>query len=201
MGPAVHIIRHRLNDLGDLRSLGRGLGAEVDLRSRGDRIVLNHEPFADGPDLEDFLDLWAAAPDRGPLILNPKEDGLEGAALSACARRGIDDWFFLDLPMPTMVRLAVREGFRKIAVRVSAWEPADAALRFAGLADWAWLDCFDGVPPDPATAALLASRFRVCLVSPELQGCAPDRIPAFRPLAAAVHAVCTKHPRAWGWDA
>lgn len=190
-------VRHRVNAPGDLALLAPGLGAEIDLRSRGDRIILNHDPFADGPDLEAWLDRWADGTPRGTLVLNPKEDGLERRVVAALADRAIDDWFLLDLPMPTVVRLACHEGEPRVAMRVSEWEPPAAAQALAGRADWVWLDCFTGQPPGHETIAALADDFRICLVSPELQGYPADRIAAFLPLAEQVTAVCTKHPELW----
>jgi hypothetical protein len=190
-----------VNTLEDLAALAPGLGAEIDLRTRGDEIVLNHEAFADGLPFAAFLSAWVAGPARGTLILNPKEDGLEGRAVARAEAAGVTDFFFLDLTIPTTVRMAVREGFRRIAIRVSEYEPAEAALRFAGLADWAWLDCFDGVPAPDAVVDALAGRFRICLVSPELEGYPRDRIAAFLPLAARADAVCTKFPSDWGFVA
>jgi len=191
------LIRHRVNAIDDLASLAPGLGAEIDLRSRGDRVVLNHDAFADGDDLEAWLDRWADGTPRGTLVLNPKEDGLEDRVLAALRDRDLSDWFFLDLPVPTMVRLACRLDEPRVAVRVSEWEPVEAARAFRGRAAWAWLDSFTGAPADAATARALAADFRVCLVSPELQGHAPERIEAFLPLVPHLAAVCTKHPERW----
>ncbi len=191
------LIRHRVNVIDDIKGLAPGLGAEIDLRSRGDRIMLNHDPFADGANLDDWLDRWADGTARGTLVLNPKEDGLEDRVRAALAARAIDDWFFLDLPAPTMVRLAIRQYERRIAVRVSEWEPTAAAMSFAGRVDWVWLDSFSGVPAQIDDVRTLAGAFRVCLVSPELQGFPPQRIDDFLPLAAYASAVCTKHPGRW----
>ncbi|HOI10178.1 MAG TPA: hypothetical protein PK313_06850 [Myxococcota bacterium] len=190
-------IRHRVNAIDDLAALAPGIGAEIDLRSRGDRIVLNHDPFLDGDDLEAWLDRWADGTPRGTLVLNPKEDGLEDRVRAALGARGVDDWFFLDLPVPTMVRLACREGEPRVAVRASEWEPIEAARAFAGRAAWAWLDSFTGAPPPVDVARALAADFRVCLVSPELQRQPADRIDAFLHLAPHLAAVCTKHPERW----
>ena len=191
------IIRHRVNTLDDLANLAPGLGAEIDLRSRGNDVILNHDAFAGGPLLDAYLETWASGPPRGTLILNSKEDGLEGPAVEMLARRGVDDFFFLDLTTPTTVRLATRQGIRAIAVRVSEFEPIDAAMRLAGLVDWAWIDSFTGEPPALSLVEALARHFRTCLVSPELPGFPADRIRAFRHLAPCLAAVCTKYPEAW----
>ena len=107
------VIRHRVNAIADLATLPPGQGAEIDLRSRGDRIVLHHDPFTDGDDLDDWLDRWANGTARGTLVLNPKEDGLEDRVRTTLADRGIEDWFFLDLPLPTMVRQIGRASCRE----------------------------------------------------------------------------------------
>lgn len=193
----MRIIRHRVNDLRDLGDLPAGLGAEIDLRSRGSHIVLSHDPFSSGETLEAFLAAWAAGPARGPLILNVKEDNLDGAALGLLEAHGVTDFFFLDLPGPALVRLAIRERVRKVAVRVSRYEPVEAALVFEGLAEWAWLDCFEGEPPRRDVVEALRGKFRLCAVSPELHARPSDEIERFRWLAGHVDAVCTKHPALW----
>ena len=81
--------------------------------------------------------------------------------------------------------------------RVSEYEPVGTAERFAGLADWIWLDCFDGMAPSPEIVHHLKKSFKVCLVSPELQGYPSDQINQFLPLKSVVDAVCTKVPDRW----
>lgn len=192
----IRLIRHRVNTLKELAQLTPGLGAEVDLRSRGEEIVLNHEPFQDGDKLADFLKLWTMAK-RGTLILNPKEDGLEKWVIAALAAHKIEDYFFLDLPHPTIVRLTVKEGQPKVALRVSAYETVDSALTLAGKAGWVWLDCFDGKPPSAQVIAALKGKFKLCAVSPELHAFPKENIAAFLPLVPTLDAVCTKHPDLW----
>lgn len=194
-GPSL--VRHRVNTVAALRALPPQEGAEFDVRSRGSRLILNHEPYAGGDALERYLDCYASARRSGLLIFNPKEDGLDAELLALARRYAVENFFLLDLTLPSLVRLTLRERVPQAAVRVSEFEPEEAALRFRGRANWIWLDCFTGRPPSAAAAARLGRSFSVCLVSPELQGYARERIAAFRPLAAAVDAVCTKHPEAW----
>lgn len=193
----VRIIRHRVNFINDATLLAHGLGAEIDVRSSANGLYLAHDPFSTGPDLADFLDIWTNGTPRGTLILNPKEDGLEGMLTREMARREIHDFFLLDLPMPTIVRELSAKN-RHVAIRVSEYEPVSAALAFSGMSDWAWLDSFSGRPPTQHDCeALISAGFRVCLVSPELQGHPVDLIDNFIHLAAFVDAVCTKFPYAW----
>jgi hypothetical protein len=196
----MKFIRHRVNAISQLPALKPGWGAEIDLRSRGNKIVLCHDPFTDGDGLELFLQQWKAGANRGTLILNPKEDGLEGMVLERLRTHAIEDFFFLDLPLPTVVKLAVRQGMPKVAIRVSEHELLDSALTLAGRVDWAWVDCFSGNPPAIDLIAKLSQSFRVCLVSPELQAFPPAAIERFLPLRSHAAAVCTKHPELWGYS-
>lgn len=193
----IEWVSHRVNDLERIAALPGDLGAEIDIRSRGGTLILHHEAHRDGPGLAEFLDVYARCRRERLLILNPKEDGLDAEMLALLKERDIENFFFLDLTLPSTVRLAMRGGERRVALRVSEYETAEAARRFAGKADWVWLDCFSGEPPAAALARELGRDFKVCLVSPELEGYPADRIERFKPLLPEVHAVCTKHPEAW----
>jgi hypothetical protein len=197
MKASMRLIRHRVNTLEELRALAPGLGAEIDLRSRGSELILRHDPFGEGERLSDFAAAWSSRGTTGTLILNPKEDGLERAAAEILHRNAIEDYFFLDLTVPAGVRLAFRESFTRHAVRVSEFESPDSALRFSGRAEWVWVDCFSGEPPEPTVLARLREHFHICLVSPELHGFASENIARFRRLGENVDAVCTKHPGLW----
>ena len=196
----MEIIRHRVNTIAELDAVDPAHGVEIDIRSNGRRLVLAHDPFVDGESLDDYLGRYAALGRRGLVIFNPKEDGLETEILSRARQAGLARFFLLDLALPTLVRLAAAGRERAVAVRVSEYEPAEAARRFAGLAEWVWLDCFSGEPASPATVRELGRSFHICLVSPELQGYPPAAIARFLPLRDEVEAVCTKHPARWGTD-
>jgi hypothetical protein len=47
------IYQHRVNTVDGLRAVPLGLGVEFDLRSDGDRVIVTHDPFTDGPRLEE----------------------------------------------------------------------------------------------------------------------------------------------------
>ena len=88
-------------------------------------------------------------------------------------------------------------------MRVSEFESIDTALTLAGRIDWVWVDCFTRFPLETADAARLRDAgFKLCLVSPELQGRTdPVAIAAMRDEVAAkgirIDAVCTKQPDLW----
>lgn len=194
----MKLIRHRRNTIAELAATPVHLGVEVDIRSRGDRLIIHHDPFADGEDFEE----WIPAYRHGTLILNVKEEGLEDRLLDLMAAHSIEDFFFLDQSFPFLVRTA-RRGERRCAVRVSEYESVDTALSLAGQIDWVWVDCFTRFPLSAGDAARLADAgFRLCLVSPELQGRTdPGEIAQMRALLSRLgitaHAVCTKTPELW----
>ena len=85
-----------------------------------------------------------------------------------------------------------------MAVRYSEYEPIEFALAFAGRARWVWVDCFTRLPLDRNTHRRLQEHFKICLVSPELQGHPRATIQAYRrQLEAPVDAVCTDFPEDW----
>ena len=192
------LVRHRRNTLAELSATAPELGVELDLRSRGDDLIVHHDAFADGERFED----WLAGYRHRLLILNVKEEGLEQALAARMAAAGIADWFFLDQSFPFLIRSA-RQGERRCAVRVSEYESIDTALSLGGRIDWVWVDCFSRFPLDGAQARRLREAgLRLCLVSPELQGRdAASEVPALRELLAreaiVADAVCTKEPDLW----
>lgn len=192
------IIAHRRNTLRELMDSDPKYGVEVDIRSDGGDLVIHHDPFVVGESFEE----WIKSYRHGILVLNVKEEGLEQALLNILHFRGINDFFFLDQSFPFLVKWA-RKGEKRCAVRVSEYESMDTALSLAGLVDWVWVDCFTRFPLDKSDAKKLRSAgFRLCLVSPELQGrTAEDSIPALRQqligLGINADAVCTKRPDLW----
>jgi hypothetical protein len=189
------IYQHRINSIDALRAVPTHLGVEFDLRSDGDRVIVTHDPFTDGPRLEEYLRHVGPR----PCIFNIKCEGIEEHTLALAAQHGVEDLFLLDISVPAAVRLS-RVGEKRMAVRWSEYEPAELAARWRSAARWLWVDCFTAWPDDRATWASLAQDFSVCLVSPELQGYGVASIPAWREGLGdrAFHAVCTKSPDAWG---
>ena len=194
----MRIIRHRRNTIEELEATAPNWGIEVDIRSQGDRLVIHHDPFVSGEDFE----AWLAHYRHGLLILNVKEEGLEDRLIGLMAQHAIADYFFLDQSFPFLIRTA-RRGERRCAVRVSEYEGIGTALSLAGMIDWVWVDCFTRFPLDKHDADRLHDAgFRLCLVSPELQGRTdPAETVAMRELLAArdirADAVCTKTPDLW----
>jgi hypothetical protein len=193
----LELIRHRVNQIEALSALDPALGAEIDIRSAGGRLILTHDPFTGGDDLEAYLEAFAKSRPGRLLILNTKEDGLEPRVLEFLLRYRLERFFFLDTALPTLVKLLSDRHERRAAVRYSEYEPVEFAERFAGLAEWVWVDCFRGEPAARDVLERLGKVFKICLVSPELQGYAADKIEAFRAIRGTADAVCTKYPERW----
>ena len=96
-----------------------------------------------------------------------------------------------------------KAGEHRCAVRVSEFESIETALTLSGKVDWVWVDCFTKFPlSDDDAVRLRNAGFKLCLVSPELQGRdAEIEIPALVSLLREQNiesdAVCTKRPDLW----
>lgn len=93
----------------------------------------------------------------------------------------------------------MRKGIRKIAVRYSQYEPLEFVAKFQDTVDWVWVDCFDGLPPETETLKRLGEMFKICLVSPELQGYSEEYLRRYNDAIKdlRIDAVCTKKPDLW----
>jgi hypothetical protein len=160
-------IAHRVNTVEGLQATPREYGVEMDLHAYGDRLVVHHDALTDALDFSTWLEAYAHA----FVILNVKEEGIEGRVREMVLARGIERFFLLDLSVPALVKM-VRAGEHRVAVRVSKYEAVAGALALGGAAEWIWLDVFD--PELPVSAeeyrALQGAGYKICLVSPELHG-------------------------------
>ena len=194
----MKIIFHRRNTIAQLLATDTKYGVEVDIRSDGDRLITHHDPFVTG---ESFHE-WINAYQHGTLILNVKEEGLESRLIALMQSQGIADYFFLDQSFPFLVKWS-KAGEHRCAVRVSEFESIETALTLSGKVDWVWVDCFTKFPlSDDDAVRLRNAGFKLCLVSPELQGRdAEIEIPALVSLLREQNiesdAVCTKRPDLW----
>lgn len=194
----MKLISHRRNTVAELNATDPKYGVEVDIRSEGERLIIHHDPCVPG----ESFDAWIDAFRHGTLILNVKEEGLEARLISLMESKGISDYFFLDQSFPFLIKWS-NKGERRCAVRVSEFESIETALTLAGKVDWVWVDCFTQFPLLEQDAKRLKDAgFKLCLVSPELQGRdAATEIPQLASLLKArnivADAVCTKRPDLW----
>jgi hypothetical protein len=192
----MKLISHRRNRIEELKSTSFDYGVEIDLRTWQDKVVLQHDPFIEGEDFDEWLKYYS----HGTLILNVKEEGIEYLVKEKVEAKGITDYFFLDLSFPFLVKMA-NTGESRIAVRFSEYESVETVLKLKGKVDWVWVDCFTQLPLDDQTyKALKKSGFNLCLVSPELQG-RPDELSRYKQLIKdnnwTFNAVCSKQPLLW----
>jgi hypothetical protein len=193
-------IKHRVNKISELAGVDKNHGVEIDLRtgvSANGAIHLSHDPWMHGDDFVPWLDEFKKQKISGPIILNTKEDGLESRCLDLMAQYQISNFFFLDTTVPTLVKWALKQNEKRFAVRLSSVEPSESIAAFQGKVNWLWVDCFDGKAMDTAKVGALKGKFKICLVSPELQGADSSMIASFKGLHAIADAVCTKVPDVW----
>ncbi len=195
----THYIAHRINTLGELKKLPIEYGVELDLRDYGNRLILQHDPFIDGEDFEEYLKQYH----HGTMILNIKSERIEHKVLELLNKYNIDNYFFLDSSFP-MIHLLSNQGERKCAVRFSEFEGIDTILAMTGKIDWVWVDCFSKLPIDPSSFnKLKQAGFKLCLVSPELQG-RPQDIDTYQKWLhgqeIVFDAICTKHYNIDQWS-
>ena len=191
------IIHHRRNTIALLRETNKNFGVEVDIRSFGSDLIVNHDPYIK----ELTFKTWLKEYKHKFLILNIKEDGIEEKVLDLIYENQIKDFFLLDQSFPSLIKNA-NLGESKTAVRVSEYESIETALSLSGLVDWVWVDFFTKFPLDSYKyAELKESGFKCCLVSPELQGHSPLLISSLKShmqkLNIKMDAVCTKEPELW----
>lgn len=189
---------HRKNTIHELRESSSNYGIEIDLRSMDGEIILNHDPFKPGVLLKDWIKYYH----HGTLILNVKEDGLEQEILSIIKSYNISSYFFLDQSFPSLISLA-KQKEKNCAVRFSEYECIESVLNLSTKISWVWVDCFSKFILNKETADLLALKdFKICLVSPELQGRSMDAevksiVKKIKYDKINIDAVCTKYPEIW----
>ena len=193
----MKIFRHRINHSDVLREISPEFGVEIDLRSIGRDLILEHDPFIAGELFSEWLKSWNGQ----SLILNVKEDALEDRILLFLEEFAVKEYFFLDQSFPSMQRLR-RQGNQNFAARASDLEDVTTALNSG--ANWVWLDSFSGEWKYLRNAVdLIASNGqKTCLVSPELQRFDSElELKNLRKVLVSeglkIDAVCTKKYEDW----
>jgi hypothetical protein len=169
----MEIVIHRINALYDLKNIPKKYGCEIDIRSQGSKLILNHEPYVSGDYLFDYLDNY----NHGLLVLNLKEAGIENDVLKAVREREIISYFLLDVEFPYLYN-ASRLGERSIAVRFSEDEPIEFVKNYSKLIDWVWIDTINKLPLNENNISEIIL-LKSCLVCPERWG-RPQDISTYR---------------------
>ncbi|OJV64461.1 MAG: hypothetical protein BGO41_12655 [Clostridiales bacterium 38-18] len=194
----MHFISHRVNTVEELKQLPHEYGVEIDLRDEGGELILSHDPFRTGDRFEDYLKEYH----HGTMILNIKSERIEHKVKTLLDQFQIKDYFFLDSSFP-MIFLLANQGERQVALRYSEFEGLDTIRTMAGKVDWVWVDCFTKLPINHEIfLELKALGYKLCLVSPELQG-RPEDIEAYKQQsfdeAIEWDAICTKRYNIERW--
>lgn len=196
----MNYICHRINHAQELAGIPTAYGVELDLRDGLDgRIYLEHDPFTPGEDFETYLKHYH----HGTIILNVKSERIEEKALGLVKKAGVEDYFFLDSSFP-MIFLLSQKGIYETALRFSEFEGLDTIRTMAGRAKWVWVDCFTKCPLTTESAKELKELgYKICIVSPELQG-RPDDIEKHGQLLLSMgivpDAICTKQKNIPIWQ-
>ena len=159
-------IAHRINTIENLKSLPEEYGVELDLRDEGKNLILQHDPFQTGEDFEAYIQHFHHA----FIILNIKSERIEFKVLEILQKYKVQNYFFLDSSFP-MIYLLSEQQEGNVAIRFSEFEGLDTILAMKDRVRWVWVDCFTRLPINPENyKSLKNAGFKLCLVSPELQG-------------------------------
>lgn len=163
----MEFIAHRINTIKELNNLSNQFGVELDLRDSVDgNIYISHNPFETGELFSDYLKAYK----HRTIILNVKSERIEYKIIELLKMYNIRQYFFLDSSFPMIYTLSC-QGEKNIALRVSEYESVETAIKMSGKVDWIWLDCFNRFPLDgKQVKALKRHGYKLCIVSPELQG-------------------------------
>lgn len=188
----MEYIAHRINTAEELAKLPSEYGVELDLRDdQKGNVYIAHNPFEQGEDFEQYLRQYH----HGMMILNVKSERIEFRIMELLKQYRIENFFFLDSSFP-MIYLLGTMGEHRIALRYSEFEALDTIRNMQGSAEWIWIDCFTRLPVTQESYRELKDMgYKLCLVSPELQGREGD-IEAYRngleKEGIVLDAVCTK---------
>ena len=194
----MEFIAHRINTINELKQIPSNMGVELDLRDRGDRIIIQHDPFVGGEDFEEYLTNYH----HGTLILNIKSERIEFRVLELIKKYDIKRYFFLDSSFP-MIKSMINSGEKNIALRFSEYEGIDTIINLAGQVNWVWVDCFNKLPISGESYKIIKDcGYKLCFVSPELQS-QGDRLEKYKESISMegikFDAICTKFYNVQRW--
>ena len=191
------IVKHRVNTIEELQKTERKFGVEIDVRTSGADLIIQHEPFMPGVKLSDWLRNF----DHEFLIINVKEDGLENEIINLMKEFKINDFFFLDQSFPSFYKLSLLHP-NFCSVRVSDFESVETILNFN--TGWVWFDSHSGNWNylQNTFNKLTDAKVKKCLMSPELQrDNSESELIVLKQLidqlSISFDAVCTKYPEIW----
>tara|TARA_B100000963_G_scaffold67973_1_gene56152 strand:- start:6831 stop:7415 length:585 start_codon:yes stop_codon:yes gene_type:complete len=191
------IIHHRRNTKKLLDKTNYNYGLEIDIRSFKNDLVLSHDPYINGESFDEWLKYY----NHKFLVLNIKEEGLEEKIFSLMHKYNIKDFFVLDQSFPFLIK-TINQGESRVSIRLSEYESINTLLNLSEKVDWVWVDYFTKFPLDKSQYEILKKGgFRICIVSPELQGFPSEELLRLKNFLKysniIIDAVCTKYPDLW----
>jgi hypothetical protein len=186
------LIAHRINTIDKIINLADNLPIEFDIRDSNGKLIIQHDALKDGIFFEDFLPYIKNRFN----IINIKSEGIEYKILDLLKQYEINNYFLLDCSIPMIYKLS-KNGEKNIAIRFSEFETLESVLKWKHMVKWVWVDCFYSYILTKEVEKLLHEHgFRICLVSPELQGREND-ITVYKNMLKdeniIVDAICTKY--------
>lgn len=190
----MQYIAHRINTIDQLIKIPTNYGVEIDLRDKGEDIILQHDPFKGGVNFANYLKNYK----HDLIILNIKSERIEFKIIEYLRKYHVNNYFFLDCSFPMIYQL-IKIGETKIALRYSEYEGIDTILNLKEKVEWIWVDCFTQFPVNQKIYNELIKYFKLCLVSPELQGHPLSMINDFskKMIKMPFNAICTKRIDLW----
>tara|TARA_B100000085_G_C18378203_1_gene445237 strand:- start:159 stop:767 length:609 start_codon:yes stop_codon:yes gene_type:complete len=191
-------VLHRINELEQLKKIPSKYGVEIDIRSEGNNLIIHHDPFKKGVLFKEWLKIY----NHKLLIINIKEEGLEPFIISELNKYKIKNFFFLDQSFPFIIKKSKLLS-KKSAVRFSEFENIKTVLAVHKYVKWVWIDCFNYIPINKyIIEKLKENNFKICLVSPELQGRNQFKeifftIKKLKKIGFKPDAICTKNISIW----
>ena len=157
-------VSHRVNNIKNLKSTPIQYGVEIDIRDNNNKLIVVHDPFKNGVELNTFLKFF----NHKLIIANIKSERIEEQVIKVFKNHKIKNYFFLDSSFPKIIDL-IKKNFKKIALRVSYYEDISTAIKLKNKVDWVWFDTFKGIPKDLKIFHNLKKLgFKVCIVCPKL---------------------------------
>lgn len=191
----TYIINHRVNSLNKIQRLPKKFGVEIDVRDYRDKLILNHDPFANGLSFEKFLDTFK----HRFLIVNIKSEGIERKIIKILKKKKIKNYFFLDSTVPMSLKL--EKSINK-SLRISELENINLKSIKLNFFNWVWIDYINGIYSIKKSQlkSLYKLKIKNCFVSPELinNKYSPKILKTFLDKNKIIpDAICTKKPLYW----
>ena len=156
------LIKHRVNKIKDLKKLDRVYGVEIDIRSKGKKLYLHHDPYVRG---ESFT-TWLKYYNHKIIVLNVKEEGLESQIIEILKKNKINNFFFHDQTFSTLLK---NMNNTKVSIRFSEYEDLKNKNFLFKKIKWLWCDNFTRIDLKYNFFKYLKrKKVKICLVSPEL---------------------------------